>query len=61
MTRGLDADGGVAAVAIWHVTSPWRLGVPDGTPPPDVVEAEDAVVECLARGGRPRLDDTCTR
>ncbi len=59
--RGFDAGGRVVAVAIWHLWLPWRVGVPEGTPPPDVTAHEDAIAACLARGGSVRVDDTCTR
>ena len=48
MSRGYDADGELAAVAIWHLLGPWRLGVPEGEPPPDVTAREQEMRECLA-------------
>ena len=59
MSRGTDRTGQVVAVAVWHGWVPWRLAVEDGTPPPDVSEAEDELAACLAAGRTPLLDGTC--
>lgn len=50
-TRGVDADGRLAAVAIWHLIAPWRLANLEGTPPPDVTTRESEMIDCL-RGQR---------
>ncbi len=47
MSRGTDADGELVAMLIWHTRYPWRLAVPDGTPPPDVTEREQQLQECI--------------
>lgn len=60
LTVGTDARGRAVAVTIWHRWAPWRLGVPEVAPPPDVTEAEDLVVDCLAGGGTPLYDGTCS-
>jgi hypothetical protein len=38
LSRGYDEAGEMVAVMIWDNRFPWRLAVPDGTPPPDVTE-----------------------
>ncbi len=52
MTRGLDSEGELVSLMIWHQSYPWRLAVSDGTPPIDVTNQEDALSECMA-GTRP--------
>jgi hypothetical protein len=47
MARGVDAGGQLVAVVVWHPRYPWRLAVPDGSPPPDVTEREDQLQACL--------------
>lgn len=48
MSRGLDAEGRTVALLVWDTGFPWRLAVPDGTPPRDVVAREDQLAACLA-------------
>ncbi|MCB0962895.1 MAG: hypothetical protein KDA98_06260 [Acidimicrobiales bacterium] len=48
MAEGVDAEGETVALVIWSLIHPWRLGIPDGEPPPDVTRAEDQLAECLA-------------
>jgi hypothetical protein len=48
MTRGLDADGRLVSVAIVDTRYPWRLAIPEGTPPADITAREDELAECLA-------------
>ncbi len=53
MTRGLDLDGRLASLVIFDMgRNPWRRAFPIGTPPPDVIEREEELIECLA-GERP--------
>jgi hypothetical protein len=52
LAEGRDAHGQVVAAVIWDARYPWRLAVPDGTPPPDVVEREQEMADCIA-GRRP--------
>lgn len=47
MSQGVDAEGRTVALIIWDPSFPWRLAVPDGTPPPDVTAMEDQFQECL--------------
>jgi hypothetical protein len=47
MSQGVDADGNTVALIVWDTRYPWRLAVPDGTPPPDVTEREDQLQQCL--------------
>jgi hypothetical protein len=56
MARGRDASGDVVAVVIFHYGVPWRLAVPEGTPPPEIVNREEEILECLS-GTRPVLPD----
>ena len=51
MSRGYDDAGEVVVVVVWHVAYPWRLAIPVGTPPPDVSERENQLLECF-RGER---------
>lgn len=48
LARGYDESGDLAAIAIWHLLGPWRLGVPEGEPPSDVTLREEELRECLA-------------
>ena len=52
LSEGRDAAGRIVATVIWHPRYPWRLAVPDGAPPPDVVEREREMADCIA-GRRP--------
>lgn len=52
MTRGYDADDRLVSLIVWDPRHPWRLAVPDGTPPPDVTEREDQLLACM-QGTRP--------
>jgi hypothetical protein len=54
MTRGLDADGQVAALIVWDPRSAWRVAVSDGDPPPDVTNRENELIECME--GRRTVD-----
>ena len=47
MSRGLDSQGGTVALVVWNPIYPWRLMMPDGTPPPDVLRREAEIQECL--------------
>lgn len=47
MSRGRDAAGEVVAVLIWRTDHPWRLAVPNGTPPEDVSLREQEVLDCF--------------
>lgn len=47
MSQGVDADGDTVSLVIWDTRYPWRLAVPDGTPPPDITEREDQLQDCL--------------
>jgi len=59
MSRGRNAEGDVVAVVIWRTDTPWRLAIPEGKPPADVLTQEQNLIECLA-GERPILPDgTC--
>lgn len=51
MSIGYDADGLPVATHIWHVSAPWRVANPSGTPPSDVTAREEEMLECL-RGER---------
>ena len=48
MSRGLDADGRLVAVAIVDTRYPWRLAFTDGTPPADITTRENELATCLA-------------
>lgn len=48
MSRGLDDDGRFVSVAIVDTRYPWRLAIPEGTPPADITTREDELAECLA-------------
>lgn len=52
MSNGFDADGRLVEIVLPTLTYPWRLMVPDGTPPADVTKREDELLECL-NGDRP--------
>jgi hypothetical protein len=52
MSEGRDAGGRLVALLIWDPRYPWRLAVPEGTPPPDVVAREHQIADCIA-GRRP--------
>lgn len=52
LSRGVDASGRLVAVLVWDQRYPWRLAVPEGTPPPDVTEREEEIADCIA-GRRP--------
>jgi hypothetical protein len=47
MARGLDASGQVVSLYIFDLRYPWRLAIPDGTPPPNVTAREQEYIECL--------------
>lgn len=55
MSRGFDAARELASLLVRHPRDPWRLAVPDGTPPTDVSEREVQLRQRLA-GTRP-LDE----
>lgn len=44
---GFDEDGVAASIVIAADSLPWRIVVPDGTPPPDVTEREDQLIACI--------------
>ncbi len=46
-TEGFDEDGRLVAIMIWHARYPWRLAVPDGEPPQDVVDRETELQACI--------------
>ena len=48
MSRGLGADGVLVGLVVWDSRLPWRLGVPDGTPPLDVTTREDGYLDCMS-------------
>lgn len=48
-TVGLNADGAAVSFVLWYGEVPWRLGIPDGIPPPEVTKAEQAYQDCLDR------------
>lgn len=47
MARGYAPDGSLAAVVIWGELYPWRLAFPGIEPPPDVIDREAELLECL--------------
>jgi hypothetical protein len=47
MSRGLNGAGEVVALVIPTGQYPWRLTVPDGTPPPEITKTEDWIAGCL--------------
>jgi hypothetical protein len=56
---GYDASGARAAIAIWSIIVPWRLGFPEGTPPAQVTQRENRFAACLA--GRRKLEGSTCR
>ncbi len=58
MSRGVDAQGRLVALVIWTGVQPWRISVPDGTPPPDVREREQQLADCFS-GKRKLVNDYC--
>jgi hypothetical protein len=56
---GYDASGRRAAIAIWSLVVPWRLGFPDGKPPSQVTRRENEFAACLA--GRRKLEGSTCR
>ena len=56
---GYDASGARAAIAIWSLVVPWRLGFPEGKPPPQVTQRENQFAACLA--GRRKVDGSTCR
>lgn len=56
MTRGFDSDDRVVAVYVFDLRYPFRLAIPDGTPPTDITERENQFIECM-EGHRPVLQD----
>ncbi len=53
-TRGFDEDDRLVAIMVWDQRFPWRLAVSEGTPPPDVTEREDELLDCIE--GRRLID-----
>ena len=53
-TRGFDEDDRLVAIMIWDQRFPWRLAVSQGSPPPDVTEREDELIDCIE--GRRLID-----
>lgn len=53
-TRGFDEDDRLVAIMVWDQRFPWRLAVSQGTPPPDVTEREDELLDCIE--GRRLID-----
>jgi hypothetical protein len=51
MSRGLDTHGDIASLVVWSLSYPWRLAITDGTPPQDVTDREEEILECM-RGER---------
>ena len=58
MSRGLDAAGVLVGLVVWDSRLPWRLGVPEGTPPLDVTIREDRYLDCMS-GKRPVVNGRC--
>ena len=56
---GYDASGARAAIAIWSLVVPWRLGFPEGKPPAQVTQRENQFAACLA--GRRKLEGSTCR
>ena len=54
LTEGFDDEDQLVAVMLWHARYPWRLAVPTGSPPPDVVEREQELLDCI--DGRRLID-----
>ncbi len=52
--EGFDAAEKLVAVMLWHPRYPWRLAVRTGSPPPDVVEREQQLLDCIE--GRRLID-----
>jgi hypothetical protein len=46
LSRGLDSAGETVAIVISSQMLPWRLTVPDGSPPPDVRAEENRIATC---------------
>lgn len=46
LSRGLDSEGETVAIVISSQMLPWRLTVPDGSPPPDVTAEEIRIATC---------------
>ncbi len=53
-TRGFDGDDRLVAIMIWDPRFPWRLAVSQGSPPPDIVEREEELIDCIE--GRRLID-----
>lgn len=56
---GYDASGARAAISIWSIIVPWRLGFPEGKPPAQVTQRESRFAACLA--GRRKLEGSTCR
>ena len=58
LSRRLDAAGVLVGLVVWDSRLPWRLGVPEGTPPLDVTIREDRYLDCMS-GKRPVVNGRC--
>ncbi len=54
LTEGFDEDGQLVSVLLWVRRFPWRLAVAEGTPPADIVEREEELIDCIE--GRRLID-----
>jgi hypothetical protein len=45
---GYDASGRRAQIVLWSIVAPWRLAFPEGRPPREVTNRENALAACLA-------------
>lgn len=54
LAEGFNSDDELVAIMLWHPRYPWRLAVPDGSPPPDIVEREEELIDCIE--GRRLID-----
>lgn len=59
MAKGYDEAGDVVALVVWDIRYPWRLAVPDGTPPADVTAREQEIQRCIDDPSLVELDGSC--
>lgn len=59
MAKGYDEAGDIVALVVWDNRYPWRLAVPDGTPPATVTAREAEFQRCIDDLTLVELDGSC--
>lgn len=59
MAKGYDEAGDIVALIVWDNRYPWRLAVPDGTPPATVTAREAEFRRCIDDPTLVELDGSC--